>query len=50
MLDVAATATAIHKKLVETGGMERGTPYTPAEFALEMVQGVEEVDLEVRAP
>jgi hypothetical protein len=50
VLDVAATATAIHKKLVETGGIQSGTPYTPAEFALEMVQGVEEVDLEVRAP
>ena len=50
VLDVAATAAAIHEKLVETGGIESGTPYTPAEFALEMVQGVEEVDLEVRAP
>ena len=50
VLDVAATAAAIHEKLVETGGMESGTPYTPAEFALEMVQGVEVVDLEVHAP
>ena len=50
VLDVAATAGAIHGKLVEAGGIEPGTPYTPAEFALEMVQGVEEVDLEVRAP
>jgi hypothetical protein len=44
VLDIEHLQAAVLAKLREVGGITPGNPYTPAEFALEMVQGVEQVD------
>ncbi|HYC88121.1 MAG TPA: hypothetical protein VEO54_02825 [Thermoanaerobaculia bacterium] len=47
---VDALAGAVHDALVAAGGMPAGAEYTTAEFALELVQGVEQVDFTIGAP
>ena len=44
VVDVATLQSTLHAALVSNGGMAGGDNWTAAEFALEMVQGVEEVN------
>lgn len=44
VVDVLGLKDDVHGTLVSSGGIGDGAPYTPAEFALELVEGVEEVD------
>ncbi|MEM8641274.1 MAG: hypothetical protein AAGG51_21020 [Cyanobacteria bacterium P01_G01_bin.54] len=43
VIEIAELATFIHRKLVAAGGLPEAHPFTAAEFALEMVEGVEQV-------
>jgi hypothetical protein len=47
VVDISALAGAIHSELLRTGGISRGAPYTAAELALELVQGVQRVDFPI---
>ncbi len=47
VLDVNALAARLHAALVDRGAITT-TPWAPAAFALEMVQGVQEVDFVIR--
>lgn len=47
VVDISGLAGAIHSELLRTGGIGRGAPYTAAELALELVQGVQKVDFPI---
>jgi hypothetical protein len=47
VVDVATLQATLRQALVANGGMAEGAGWTAAEFALEMVQGVEEVNYTV---
>jgi hypothetical protein len=47
VIDANALAKAIHQSLVNAGGMAAGAQYSGAELALELVQGVQQVDFPI---
>ena len=47
VVDVDAFSGAVRQGLVDAGGLAPDAPWTPAEFALELVEGVQEVDFAV---
>jgi hypothetical protein len=49
VLDISTLAGQIHDTLKQKNGIDPNAPYTPAEFGLEMVQGVQEVDFHTPA-
>ena len=46
----ANAANSIHQALLDNQGIEPQAAYTSAEFALEMIQGVQRVDYTIRSP
>jgi hypothetical protein len=44
VVDVEKLAGQIHDSLLSHGGINPSSPYTPAEFALELILGVQQVD------
>jgi hypothetical protein len=47
---VDSLANAIHQALVAAGAMPSSAPYTTAELALELIQGVQQVDFTIGEP
>lgn len=47
---VDSLANAIHQALVTAGAMPSSAPYTTAELALELIQGVQQVDFTIGEP
>lgn len=47
---IDALANAIHQTLVSSGALPASAPYTTAELALELVQGVQQVDFTIGEP
>lgn len=47
VIDIAAFQKTTHDGLIRTHGIAADSPFTPAEFALELIQGVQEVDFTV---
>ena len=50
VIDAAALQQRLHDALIANGGIDPNGDWTPAQFALEMVQGVQEVDFTVEEP
>ncbi|UAY54337.1 hypothetical protein [Arachidicoccus terrestris] len=50
VIDIQALAGDIHQLLIDNQGISSSAPFTAAEFALEMIQGVQEVDYLISNP
>ena len=50
VVNISSLATAVKNELISQKGMDAKHAYTPAEFALQLIEGVQEVDFTISNP